>query len=187
MYSYSLSLFERPFVWKIWKWQRFAKKVKELLGESVSGKTVIANLKLGVTSVFASLVMPFQNFFCCHLCNERPHPFLKRRTLPVVCIEWVSPRLPSLMHVLAGLRARFTKYLTIYHTIVLPSVLWRCWLGCRKGVQPLPLTVSCFSKIQIGFTFLVPAHPGSPGQQQQQQANTNTISDNLTILYVNRT
>jgi len=23
---------------------------------------------------------------------------------------------------------------------------------------PLPLTVSCFSKIQIGFTFLVPAH-----------------------------
>jgi len=26
---------------------------------------------------------------------------------------------------------------------------------------PLPLTVSCFSKIQIGFTFVVPAHPGS--------------------------
>ena len=31
--------------------------------------------------------------------------------------------------------------------------------------MPLPLTVSCFSKIQIGFTFLVPAHPGSPGQK----------------------
>ena len=26
----------------------------------------------------------------------------------------------------------------------------------------LPLTVSCVSRIQIGFTFLVPAHPGSP-------------------------
>jgi len=62
----------------------------------------------------------------------------------------------------------------------LPSVLWRCWLGCRKGIRPewwgaglaiclergaglhmaqrmpLPLTVSCFSKIQIGFTLLVP-------------------------------
>jgi len=25
---------------------------------------------------------------------------------------------------------------------------------------PLPLTVSCFSKIQIGFTFLVPGRPG---------------------------
>ena len=31
--------------------------------------------------------------------------------------------------------------------------------------MPLPLTVSCFSKIQIGFNFLVPAHPGSPGQR----------------------
>ena len=28
--------------------------------------------------------------------------------------------------------------------------------------MPMPLTVSCFSKIQIGFTFLVPAHLGSP-------------------------
>ena len=32
-------------------------------------------------------------------------------------------------------------------------------------LMPLPLTISCFSKIQIGFTFLVPAHPGSPGQR----------------------
>ena len=58
------------------------------------------------------------------------------------------------------------------------SVLWRCWLGGRKGIRPvknwvvrcwhmaqlmpLPLTVSCFSKLQIGFTSLVPAHLGSP-------------------------
>ena len=74
----------------------------------------------------------------------------------------------------------------------MPSVLWRCWVGDRKGIRPvnnwvvrcwhgylsgarcrlacaqlmpLPLTVSCFSKIQIGFTFLVPAHPGSPGHR----------------------
>ena len=32
-------------------------------------------------------------------------------------------------------------------------------------LMPLPLTVSCFGKIQIGFTFLVPAHPGGPGQR----------------------
>ena len=80
----------------------------------------------------------------------------------------------------------------MYH---MPSVLWRCWLGGRKGIRPvknwavgcwhgylfgarcrlacgpadaigpLPLAVSCFSKIQIGFTFLVPAHPGSPGKR----------------------
>jgi len=31
-------------------------------------------------------------------------------------------------------------------------------------LMPLPLTVSCFSKIQIGFAFLVPAHLGSPGK-----------------------
>ena len=73
-----------------------------------------------------------------------------------------------------------------------PSVLWCCWLGGRKDIRPvknwavgcwrgylsgarcrlayaqlmpLPLTVSCFSKIQIGFIFLVPAHPGSPGKR----------------------
>ena len=70
-------------------------------------------------------------------------------------------------------------------------MLWRCWLGSRKGIRPvknwvvrcwcgylsggadlhmaqlmpLPLAVSCFCKIQIGFAFLVPAHPGSPGQR----------------------
>jgi len=46
------------------------------------------------------------------------------------------------------------------------------WLSVWSEVQtlytaermPLPLTVSSFSKIQIGYTFLVPAHPGSPGQ-----------------------
>ena len=31
-------------------------------------------------------------------------------------------------------------------------------------LMPLPLNVSCFSKIQIGFAFLVPAHLGSPGK-----------------------
>ena len=32
-------------------------------------------------------------------------------------------------------------------------------------LMPLPLTVSCFSNIQIGFTFLVPAHLGSLGKR----------------------
>jgi len=68
----------------------------------------------------------------------------------------------------------------------LPSMLWRCWLGGRKGIWQVKnwvvkcwcgylsgascrfasgpadatATVSCFSRIQIGSTFLVPAHPG---------------------------
>jgi len=37
-------------------------------------------------------------------------------------------------------------------------------------VMPLPLTVSCFSKMQIGFTFLVPSYPGSPGQRAGKRA-----------------
>jgi len=32
-------------------------------------------------------------------------------------------------------------------------------------LMPLPLTISCSSKIQTGFTFVVPAHLGSPGQR----------------------
>ena len=32
-------------------------------------------------------------------------------------------------------------------------------------LMPLPLTVSCFSKIQIGLPFLVQAHLGSPGKR----------------------
>jgi len=74
----------------------------------------------------------------------------------------------------------------------MPSVLWYCCLGSRKGIRPvknewwgagmvisleqgadlhmaqlmpLPLTVSCCSKIQIGFTFLVLAHLGGPGKR----------------------
>jgi len=76
-------------------------------------------------------------------------------------------------------------------SLMVPSVLWCCWLSSRKGIRPvknwvvecgvviclergadlhmaqlmpLPLNVSCFSKIQIGFTFLVLAYPGSPGR-----------------------
>ena len=72
------------------------------------------------------------------------------------------------------------------------TALWSCWLGGRKGIRPvktewwgagvvislergadlhmaqlvpLPLIVSCVNKIQIGFAFLVPAHPSSPGQR----------------------
>jgi len=46
------------------------------------------------------------------------------------------------------------------------------WLSVWSKVQthtaqlmPLPLTVSCFSKIQIGLTFLIPDHTGSPGKR----------------------
>ena len=76
-----------------------------------------------------------------------------------------------------------------------PSVLWRCWLGDRKGIWPVKDWVVrcwrgylsgarciwssgchslslCFSKILIGFTFLVPAHAGSPGQRAIKRMRT---------------
>jgi len=43
-------------------------------------------------------------------------------------------------------------------------------------LMPLPLTVSCFCKIQIGFTFLVLAHPGSPGNRAIKRAHVCAIS-----------
>jgi len=43
-------------------------------------------------------------------------------------------------------------------------------------LMPLPLTVSCFSKIQIGFTFLVPADPCSPGQRVVKRVCVRVLS-----------
>jgi len=40
-------------------------------------------------------------------------------------------------------------------------------------LMPLPLTVSCFSNIQIGFTFLVQAHLGSPGKRAVKRVCVN--------------
>ena len=46
-------------------------------------------------------------------------------------------------------------------------------------LMPLPLTVPCFSKIQIGFTFLVPAHPGSPRKRAVKRVCV-CVCDNFT-------
>jgi len=47
---------------------------------------------------------------------------------------------------------------------------------------PLPLTVSCFSKIQIGFTFLIPAHPGSPGQRAVKRVCVGVCAVSITSI-----
>jgi len=46
-------------------------------------------------------------------------------------------------------------------------------------LMPLPLTVSCFSKIQIVFTFLVPAHLGSPGKMAIKRVCVCVIAKNV--------
>jgi len=42
--------------------------------------------------------------------------------------------------------------------------------------MPLPLNVSYFSKIQIGFTFLVPADQGSTGKRAVKQVYVFSLS-----------
>jgi len=49
-------------------------------------------------------------------------------------------------------------------------------------LMPLPLIVSCFSKIQIGFIFLVQAHPGSPGQRAIKWVCVVTLNNLSSIL-----
>jgi len=105
----------------------------------------------------------------------------------ITCVWWTKLLLVIVM--LAG------RFIWLYYERV-PSVLWRCSLGSRKGFRPvkklsggllawlsvwnevqtqlmaqlMPLQdVSCFTKTQIGFTFLVPAYPGSPRQWAVKQ------------------
>ena len=49
-------------------------------------------------------------------------------------------------------------------------------------LMPLLLTVSCCSKIQIGFTFLVLAHPGSPGQRAVKRVCVAGVSVSPTVI-----
>jgi len=48
-------------------------------------------------------------------------------------------------------------------------------------LMPLPLTVSCCSKIQIGFTFLVPAHLGRPGKRAVKRVY---VSSGLIVIII---
>jgi len=48
-------------------------------------------------------------------------------------------------------------------------------------LMPLPLTVSCFSKIQIGFTFLVPANLGSPGKRAVKRVCVTLLNMNQSV------
>ena len=49
-------------------------------------------------------------------------------------------------------------------------------------LMPLPLTVSCFSKIQIGFTFLVPADLGSPEKGPLNECVSVCVLDMVLLL-----
>jgi len=89
------------------------------------------------------------------------------------------------------------NYINQYYQFRVPSVPWRCWLGVRKGIQPVKnWVVGCWcgylSEVRCiwpsrcyshslslapvnpdwfylpAFTFLVLAHPGSPEQNPEE-------------------
>ena len=51
-------------------------------------------------------------------------------------------------------------------------------------LMPLPLTVSCSSKIQIGFTFLVPADLGTPRKRAVKRVCVCVCANFITVLFV---
>ena len=68
----------------------------------------------------------------------------------------------------------------------LSGEVWRGYLSgvrCRLAhaqLMPLPLTISCSSKIQIGFTYLVlPADPSSPGQRAVKRVCVRCLCNGL--------
>jgi len=61
---------------------------------------------------------------------------------------------------------RGSRYFVAVIYVCVSRLCWiMAWFIDMFHLMPLPLTVCCFSKIQIGFAFLIPAHPGSPGQR----------------------
>jgi len=69
----------------------------------------------------------------------------------------------------------------------------KIWVVCCAGVvicadlhtaqlMPLPLTVCCSSRIQMGFTFLVAAHPGNPGQSAAKRVCVFVVWYYMTVL-----
>jgi len=101
---------------------------------------------------------------------------------------------------------RFVSCLCVH---LVPSVLWHCWLGGRKGIRPVKnWVVGCWHgylsgarcrvahspadatathclllqwKIQTGFTFLVPAHSGSPGQRAIKRTRVRVLCVHLSV------
>jgi len=104
-----------------------------------------------------------------------------------------------------------TSTVTFSLETTVPSVLWHCWLGGRKGIQPVKKRVmGCWHGylsgansrlsygpadatatqcllLHTGYTFLVLAHPGSPGQRAVKRVclcfKTNSVTHLCTVNY----
>ena len=84
---------------------------------------------------------------------------------PKYCFILCTPPAFSALTLLFGRQEGHLAFKKLSGGVLAWLSVWRLERGADLHMAqriPLPLTVSCFSKIQICFTFLVPAHPGSP-------------------------
>ena len=121
------------------------------------------------------------------------HRLRKRKISLRFFVHWLFSWFLSLLNILWALLIRSKYLLSLTFLIIIAFSALTLLVGRQEGhpackktewwcggvviclergadlhmaqLMPLPLTVSCFSKIQIGFTFLVLAHLGSPGQR----------------------
>jgi len=122
------------------------------------------NDKVGLQRQFAKLFWTLVDCYCSFL-------------VPILSVLWwVESRWMSVrMSVIFPSTIKFRRWRAIMEEF---DKGWTEWWSASVVVcleqsadlhmaqlMQLPLTVSCFSKIQIGVTFLVPAHPGSPGKR----------------------
>jgi len=98
--------------------------------------------------------------------NNRPHcQFLTSATPGTIHLLMSETMAFSAVTLLVGRQEGHPACKNLSGGVLAWLSIWSEVQTCMSQLMPLPLTVSCFSKIQICFTFLVPAHPGSLGQR----------------------
>ena len=102
-----------------------------------------------------------------------------------VCLQLMWKDLESvlLFHYITAtfVNRNFTVYLLLRYA---PGDCVTCYTShtAVRSCDSLPLTVCCFSKIQIDFTFLVPADPGNPEQNSESHKTVLCVFYQATML-----
>ena len=107
--------------------------------------------------IWTSVVLPLQSATRLPFNTQCPRPVVIHYWYAALqcfdAVGWAAGRHPASKKLSGGVLAWLSVWSEVQTCIIIDQLM------------PLPLTVPCFSKIQIGFTFLVLAHLGSPGQR----------------------
>ena len=100
-------------------------------------------IDVGLLPHLVSMPQSFKPLFCC-----RPLSLTRSRLRDLIGVQWSD----------TGTNLRDSEEDTVYAWEKFLLAVEGMTLSDAHSLHNMPLTVSCFSKIQIGFTFLVPAH-----------------------------